>query len=648
MASPKEILKEFWGYDSFRPLQEDIIASVLSGHDTLALLPTGGGKSICFQVPGMISGGLTLVVTPLISLMKDQTDHLIERGIKAAAIYVGMSRDEIIATYDRVINQDYRFLYLSPERLHTQLFQAKLRFMNISMLVIDEAHCISQWGYDFRPHYLHIAEIRKQLKDMHPEKNIPCMALTATATPDVVEDIKSKLLFNKSSHVFQATFNRPNLTYTVIHTEDKISYCLRILDNLKESAIIYVRSRNKTAEIAETLTREGINATFYHAGLSTEQKEERQNAWMTNEVPVVVATNAFGMGVDKPNVRYVIHLDLPPSPEEYYQEAGRAGRDTLPATAYLLVDESDKKRLINNLNDSFPERDYVRKVYECLAFFYQIPIGEGFNHMHEFDLYRFCSAYRLQSTAVYYSLRLLDKAGYIVFQEEPENHSRLMFVCSREHLYHTERFDNECQRIINALLRLYTGLFADFQHISEQQLMDYTHLDRETLYQKLLLLARFHILQYIPARQMPAILYLTNRLDTDEIRINHNIYEDRKAQQEKRVQGMLNYVSDSTTCRLTYLLRYFGETTNQTCGRCDVCLALKEGMYGNPEETDIFIEKQILKIMQESKTLTMQQLLLKANVLHPEKTADIVRNLIDKKKLILKNNVISFNDSAYF
>jgi len=580
------------------------------------------------------------VVTPLISLMKDQADHLTERGIRAAAVYMGMTRDEIVEVYDRTINEHYQFLYLSPERLHTQLFQAKLRFMDIRLLVVDEAHCISQWGYDFRPPYLRIAEVRQLIAQEHPDRFVPCMALTATATPEVVNDIKRKLHFEKGAFTFQGSFERANLTYTVVHTEDKLSYCLRLLDNLEGSAIIYARSRKKTAEVAESLMREGIPATFYHAGLKASDKEERQNAWISGEVPVVVATNAFGMGIDKPDVRLVIHIDLPPSPEEYYQEAGRAGRDGLPAVAYLLVSEDDKARLLNNLNESYPDREYVRMVYERLAFFFDIPIGEGFGMMREFDIYRFCSAYRLQMNGVYFAMKLLDKAGYICFQEEPENKSRLMFTCTREHLYHIDRFDNDCQRIIGALLRLYTGLFADFQRISEERLMAYTQLDHETLYQKLLLLSRFHVLCYIPARQMPAVYYPIRRLDTDEIRIDHSIFEDRKAQQLARIEGMINYVDGDDECRLKQLLRYFGEELDHNCGSCDVCRSKQEGLLGNAEEEFAFIEQQILHLFNENQALSPQQILAKLHVIDPGKTSNVLRFLIDNNKLILKDNVI--------
>lgn len=650
MKAPLEILKKYWGYDAFRPLQEDIIASVLAGNDTLGLLPTGGGKSITFQVPGLVLGGLTLVITPLISLMKDQADHLIEKGIKAAAVYMGMTHQEVLETYEKVIREGYHFLYLSPERLHTQLFQAKLPYMNVRLLVVDEAHCISQWGYDFRPPYLRIAEIRTLIDELQPlaqrpapgHHAIPCMALTATATPAVVADIQHKLHFNSSAKVFKATFERPNLTYSVLHAEDKLTPCLRLLDSLHDpetghwlgSAIVYVRSRKKTAELSEALTREGLPATFYHAGLRASEKEERQNAWMSGEVPIVVATNAFGMGIDKPDVRIVIHIDLPTSPEEYFQEAGRAGRDQKPATAYLIACEADKSRLINNLNESFPERDFIRMVYARLGNFFQIAVGAGCNHLFEFDIYRFCSAYRLSMTPVYHALRLLAQAGYIVFDEDPESHSRLMFTCSREHLYHLEKFDPECQRIITALLRLYTGLFADYQRISEEALMRYTNLEREQLYQKLLLLSRFHVLHYIPARQMPAIIYLTNRLEDDEIRINHTIYEDRQLQQQQRIEGMTNYIDDSHTCRLVHLLNYFGEHLNHTCGKCDVCLLKTSGSQGNPIEEAAFLRQQILNLLKTEGQLTLQQILTALKQYPQQTVADLLRTLINNKEIV--------------
>jgi len=591
MNNPHAILKKYWGYDSFRSLQEEIVTSVLSGHDTLGMLPTGGGKSITFQVPGLVLGGLTLVVTPLISLMKDQADHLVERGIKAAAVYTGMTREEVQETYDKVINDHYNFLYVSPERLQTQMFQMRLPYLDIRLLVVDEAHCISQWGYDFRPPYLKIADFRNVLAQECPNRPIvPCMALTATATTDVVKDICSKLQFRPGYEIHQASFVRPNLTYTVIKSEDPWCDMLPLLEKFKAestntddnenpkletlrtgSAIVYVRSRKKTQQIAEALTSVGIMATFYHAGLNPDQKQERQESWMKGETPVIVATNAFGMGIDKPDVRVVVHVDLPPSPEEYFQEAGRAGRDGLPATAYLLATPNSMAELLNHIQMSYPERDRIRMVYERLAYFYQIEPGAGFNCTFEFDLFKFCSAYRLQATEVYSSLKILTMAGYIHYNEDPESRSRLMFTCKKESLYHLERFDPECQRIITGLLRLYTGMFADFQKFSEERIAKYAHIEREEVYQKLLLLSRFHILHYVPARQMPCIYYAMPRLDTDEIRIPHNVYEDRMQRDKDRAEAMIDYAFNDDECRLLKLLHYFGEESDVTCGKCDVC-----------------------------------------------------------------------------
>lgn len=562
-----EILKQFWGYDSFRPLQEEIIASVLSGHDTLGLLPTGGGKSITFQVPAIALGGLCIVITPLISLMKDQIDHLTEKGIKAASVFMGMTHQEVLETYERVILQKYQFLYLSPERLETQLFKAKLQYMVVRLLVVDEAHCISQWGYDFRPPYLRIKDFRQLLP-----ANTPCLALTATATNIVVEDIKDKLAFKKDANTYKASFERPNLIYHVSKVEDKLGKMLELLSCLKEgAAIVYVRSRKKTKEVADTLVREGFSANFYHAGLSAKEKEERQEQWMVGNTPIIVATNAFGMGIDKPNVRLVIHLDLPSSPEEYFQEAGRAGRDLQHSDAWILTDRKDKLNLMKHLADEYPEREYVRMVYQRLANFFQIAIGAGYNSMFEFDIMRFCWAYKLAVSPVYYALKLLQQAGYIVYNEEPDRHSRLMFTCSRESLYHLDKYDKDSQKVINSILRLYTGVFADYVFIREEDIMAKTGLDQQQLYQQLLLLSRHHILHYVPARQTPAIIYLTPRLENEEIRISHYIYEDRKARQEQRINAMINYIDNDEECRMVQLLKYFGEDIDHTCMKCDVC-----------------------------------------------------------------------------
>jgi len=644
MNNPHEILKKYWGYDSFRSLQEEIVTSVLSGHDTLGMLPTGGGKSITFQVPGLALGGLTLVVTPLISLMKDQADHLIERGIKAAAVYTGMTREEVQETYDKVINEHYNFLYVSPERLQTQMFQMRLPYLDIRLLVVDEAHCISQWGYDFRPPYLKIADFRRVLAQECPKNGeVPCMALTATATPDVVKDICNKLQFRKDYEVHQASFVRPNLTYTVIKSEDPWCDMLPLLERFisQGAAIVYVRSRKKTQQIAEALCGAGITATFYHAGLTAEQKQERQESWMKGETPVIVATNAFGMGIDKPNVRVVVHIDLPPSPEEYFQEAGRAGRDGLPATAYLLASSNGMAELLNHLQMSYPERDRIRMVYERLAYFYQIEPGAGFNCTFEFDLFKFCSAYRLQATEVYSALKILTMAGYITYNEDPESRSRLMFTCSKESLYHLDRFDAECQRIITGLLRLYTGMFADFQKFSEERIAKFAHMEREEVYQKLLLLSRFHVLHYVPARQMPCIYYAMPRLDTDEVRIPHTVYEDRMKRDKERAEAMIDYAFNDDECRLLKLLHYFGEQSTETCGKCDVCTS-DSSNSSNPSSPSKLSEADarllILSYLQNNGPTSSLQLLTKIG--HPETVPGMLRRMISEGVLVLEKNKV--------
>lgn len=635
MSEIHDILKKYWGYDSFRPLQEDIIASVLSGHDTLGLLPTGGGKSITFQVPAIALGGLCIVVTPLISLMKDQIDHLIARGVKAASVFMGMTHQEVLETYERVISQNYQFLYLSPERLETQLFQAKLQYMDVRLLVVDEAHCISQWGYDFRPPYLRIADIRKHLKP-----GIPCLALTATATLSVVEDIQNKLAFRSGSNVFKASFERPNLTYNVFHTEDKLSVMLDLLSPFESdegAAIVYVRSRKKTKEVADTLVRNGVSANFYHAGLSSADKQQRQDDWISGKVPVIVATNAFGMGIDKPNVRVVIHLDLPPSPEEYFQEAGRAGRDLKNASAWILVDKKDKMNLMKHLSDEFPDREYIRMIYQKLSSFFQIAIGAGCNSMFEFEIMRFCSAYKLALSPTYFALKILDHAGYIIYNEEPDRHSRLMFTASREKLYHINNFDKESQKVIQAILRLYTGVFADYVFIREEDIMARTGLDRDQLYQELLRLSRFHIIHYVPARQKPAIVYLTPRLDTDEIRISHTIYEDRKKRQEERINAMIEYVDNEDECRLVQLLRYFGEELNHKCGTCDVCRSEDQNIKGQIDELKSHIRQAVYNVLKGHGPLLLSQVIDKVHN-NPEIISEVIRDMIDKGTVELKDN----------
>lgn len=640
-ADIHDILKKYWGYDSFRPLQEDIIASVISGHDTLGLLPTGGGKSITFQVPAIALGGLCIVVTPLISLMKDQIDHLQKLGIKAASVFMGMTHQEVLETYERVISQNYQFLYLSPERLETTLFLAKLQYMDVRLLVVDEAHCISQWGYDFRPPYLRIADLRKHLSD-----NVPCLAVTATATVGVIDDIMKRLCFGKDAQVFRASFERPNLSYNVMHVEDKLSKLLSLLSMATQSeeggsAIVYVRSRKKTKEVADVLVGQGIMATNFHAGLSSSEKQKRQDDWIDGKVPVIVATNAFGMGIDKPDVRLVIHIDLPPSPEEYFQEAGRAGRDLKPAVSWILIDRKDRLKLIKHLSDEYPERDYIRMVYQKLSSFFQIAIGAGCNSLFEFDIMRFCTSYKLALSQTYYALRILDQAGYIIYNEDPDRHSRIMFTAGRESLYHLDKFDQNAQRAINAILRLYSGVFADYVFINEENIMARSGLDRETLYKTLLLLSRFHILHYIPARQNPAIVFLTPRLETEEVRISRAIYEERKQRQEVRIQAMIDYVDNDQECRLSQLLRYFGETISHTCGHCDVCRSRQSETNGNIDELNHFVRQQVLSILSAQSPRPLSQIVQSISHIDQTLTAKVVRDMIDSHELVLQDNLIS-------
>ena len=631
----KEILKQYWGYDSFRPLQEEIISSVLEGHDTLGMLPTGGGKSLTFQVPAIALGGLCIVVTPLIALMKDQKDHLVERGIKAAAIHVGMSHDDIVDTYDRVLADDYRFLYLSPERLETPLFLAKLRFMDVRLLVVDEAHCISQWGYDFRPPYRRIAALRDKIP-----ASVPCMALTATATENTIRDIQEKLAFRPGARVFKASFVRPNLTYEVCRAEDKISMLLNLLRET-ECAIVYVRSRQQTREYAKMLTEMGVPANFYHAGLSPTDKQARQDAWMKGDYPVMVATNAFGMGIDKPNVRRVIHIDLPPSPEEYYQEAGRAGRDGQPATATLLANRTDVMRLRKHLDLEFPERDFCRLVYQKLSSYWQIAIGAGDQCLFQFELEKFCTAFRLPFSDVHYALKILDQAGYISYMEEPDRHSRVMMVASRSALYHISLTQEETL-VLRTILRRYTGLFADYVFIRETDLMFWTRLTRKQVYDTLLKLTRKRVLHYVPAREVPAIVYRTPRLDESEIRIDHTVYEDRRESKSKRIEAMVHYVETDDTCRLQMLLEYFGEHTPRPCGSCDVCrneAMCQEGTADRRERMESYIKALLAR---HAEALPVARLVSSLRTQwDTDEIADAIRQMTDDGELLLRDGVLA-------
>ena len=564
----QEILKRYWGYDDFRGIQREIIESIGSGHDTLGLMPTGGGKSITFQVPALAKDGTCIVITPLIALMKDQVDNLRRRGVKAAAIYSGLSHEEILTTLENAIFGGIKLLYVSPERLSSELFQTKLRHMKISFITVDEAHCISQWGYDFRPSYLQIANIRKLIPDA------PVLALTATATPQVVEDIKIRLNNEKSDfNTFKMSFERKNLAYVVRQAEDKIGELLHILRSTKGSTIVYARSRRRTKEYAELIKEAGISATFYHAGLDACEKDKRQQAWQHDEYRVMVATNAFGMGIDKPDVRVVVHVDCPDSIEAYFQEAGRAGRDGFKAYAVLLYNNSDERKLMKRISDSFPDKDYIRQVYEHLAYYYQIGVGSGYGHTFEFNIDKFCHSFHHFPIQVDSALKILQRAGYIEYTEEQDNQARVMFTVSRNDLYRLENNSPNEEKIITALLRSYGGLFTDYNYIDEAFLAQVTQLQPQQVYLILKNLSQRHILHFIPQKKTPYIRYTQRREDKEHIQIMPDIYEERKAQFAERIRAMIRYAKRDRICRSRQLLSYFGDHSGHNCGQCDVCLA---------------------------------------------------------------------------
>ena len=578
----RDVLRQYWGYDDFRGIQREIIESIGSGHDTLGLMPTGGGKSITFQVPALAQEGTCIVITPLIALMKDQVDHLTRRGIRAAAIYSGLTREEIVITLENCIFGDIRILYVSPERLSSDLFQTKLRHMRVSFITVDEAHCISQWGYDFRPSYLEIAKIRKIVP------NAPVLALTATATPQVVEDIQDKLSPQNTSltpnpspltsfNVFRMSFERRNLAYVVRQAADKREQLIHILSSMKGSAIVYARSRRRTKEFADLLNEAGISATFYHAGLDAAVKDERQQAWQEDRVRVMVATNAFGMGIDKPDVRLVIHIDCPDSIEAYFQEAGRAGRDGRKSYAVLLYNNADQRKLEKRIADTFPEKDYIRQVYEHLAYFYQIGVGSGYNHTFEFNIDKFCHAFRHFPIQVDSALKILNRAGYIEYTEEQDNQARVMFTIGRNDLYRLENTSPNEEKIITALLRNYGGLFTAYNFIDESFLAMQTQLQPHQVYMTLKNLSERHILHFIPQKKTPYIRYTQRREDMEHIQLSPDIYEERKEQFRQRIHAIIAYATDDKVCRSRQLLRYFGEANDHDCGQCDVCLSHRPG-----------------------------------------------------------------------
>lgn len=631
MTDYRKILKQYWGYDNFRGIQEDIIRSIGEGRDTLGLMPTGGGKSITFQVPALAQEGLCLVITPLIALMKDQVRNLRERGIKATAIYSGMTREEIVIALENCIFGNYKFLYVSPERLDTEIFQIKLRSMHVSLITVDESHCISQWGYDFRPAYLKISDIRQLLP------GVPVIALTATATPEVVSDIQQRLQF-RQENVFRMSFERKNLAYVVRHTEDKESELLHILQRVDGSGIVYTRNRKKTKEISLFLNRNHITATFYHAGLNDETKDSRQKAWLKGEFRVMVATNAFGMGIDKPDVRVVIHADVPDSPEAYFQEAGRAGRDGMKAYAVLLFCARDKITLKQRVSDTFPEKSYIRKIYEDINFYYQMAMGDGRGCTFAFNIDEFCRNFKHFPVQTDSALKILTRAGYLEYTDEQDNASRIMFTITKEELYRIREQSEDTEKLIRILLRSYTGLFTDYAYISEDNLSTRSGLSKQQIYETLLSLSRQHILHYIPAKKTPYIIYTRERQETERVYLSKEVYEDRKESYVQRINAMIEYAESENRCRSRMLLRYFGEKNEHNCGQCDVCLqqhqsGLKSGEFES-------ISQQLQALLKEN-PLSLQEIKDKMQV--PENhLMKVVSYLVSEEIIRQENGYLKF------
>ena len=583
------LLKKYWGYDDFRGIQRDIIESIMAGRDTLGLMPTGGGKSITFQVPALAQEGVCIVITPLIALMKDQVQNLRKRGIKAAAIHSGLSHDELLITLDNAVFGAVKLLYVSPERLTSDIFLTKLQHMRVSFICVDEAHCISQWGYDFRPSYLQIAEIRRLLPDA------PVLALTATATPAVVSDIQQRLAF-KQENVFRMSFERKNLAYVVRHAEDKFDELLHILNNLKGSAIVYARSRERTKEFAELLCKAGLQATYFHAGLDNAVKDQRQRDWQADKVRIMVATNAFGMGIDKPDVRIVAHIDCPSSIEAYFQEAGRAGRDGQKAYAVLLYNPSDQHKLEKRINDTFPPLDYVRQVYEHLAYFYQVGVGSGYNAIFEFNIELFCKTYHHFPIQVVSALKILNRAGYIDFTEEEDNQARVKFILERDDLYRLKENSPNEERLITALLRNYSGLFNDYRYIDEAYLAQLIGVSRPQVYMLLKDLSQKRIINFIPQKRTPYVRYMQRREEQEHLHFPKEVYDDLRTRFSERIKAMIDYATSEGICRSRLLLDYFGETRTMDCGQCDVCVSLKN----NQKQVDLATEA-ILQLLSDGK-----------------------------------------------
>lgn len=626
------ILKQYWGYDDFRGIQQEIIHSIGSGKDTLGLMPTGGGKSIAFQVPALAQEGICIVITPLIALMKDQVENLKKRGIKAAAIYSGLTHNEILVTLENCIFGDYKFLYVSPERLSSELFLTKLKRMRVSFITVDEAHCISQWGYDFRPSYIRIADLRKVVPQA------PVLALTATATPEVVKDIQDKLLF-RQEHVFKMSFTRKNLAYVVRHTEDKESELLHIINSIPGTVIVYCRSRKGCRDLAAQLEERGLTATFYHAGLSNCEKDERQRLWQTDQCRVMVATNAFGMGIDKPDVRLVVHMDVPDSPEAYFQEAGRAGRDGRKAYAVLLYNASDKTKLMKRIPDTFPDREFIKEIYEHICYYYQMAMGDGLNVTREFNMNEFCRNFKHFPVPTDSALRILTRAGYLEYIDEQENDSRLIFLVRRDELYHLDGLEPEYESLLQAVLRSYGGVFSDYITIDETLLGKQTGLSRDMVYRGLIALGKRRIISYIPYKKTPYIRFAQKRVETERIVISREIYENRKEKYEARIQAMIDYATRDDLCRSRMLLAYFGETSEENCLACDVCL--KKNSAGISQGLAENVERRITTLLREQKEVPVHDIDFPG--ISRETVGQVLHQMVQEEKLLLDDGMISLS-----
>lgn len=563
--SPSEVLKEYWGYDGFRPMQEEIITAALEGKDVLAIMPTGGGKSICFQVPGLMRDGITLVVTPLIALMKDQVQNLNDRGVRALAIHAGMSRHEVDLALNNAAYGDYKFLYLSPERLGTQLFRSYIDVLDVSFIVVDEAHCISQWGYDFRPDYLRIGELRERI-------DAPVIAVTATATPSVAQDIMERLGF-KEKLLLKSGFERPNLSYIVRQVEDKYSQILNVCNGVPGTGIVYARNRRKCEELSEFLRAQGVSASFYHAGLGGQARAERQAAWKSGAVRVMVCTNAFGMGIDKPDVRFVVHYDLPESPEAYFQEAGRAGRDGKRSFAVQLWNSVDVRRAKQIEDVSFPSLEYIEDVYQKLHAFFEIPYDTGMGRQLKFKIEDFCKRFGLQRAPAFYALKYLERTEHLTYSEEVDIPTKVRINVDRKSLYDVELADQGQANVLEALMRSYTGIFSFLQQIDEEYVARRAGQTVPQLRQSLYGLSLAHVISYVPTDHSDVVVLHHDRLRPGNVNLMPSRYAMLKESYHSRSEAMLEYVSETSECRSRYLLRYFGQTETTDCGTCDVCRA---------------------------------------------------------------------------